>query len=48
MNEVKTAILDCNSRYYHMDTIQLMENAGRSVAEEIEKTYGDNKKIAIF
>jgi hydroxyethylthiazole kinase-like uncharacterized protein yjeF len=48
MNELETAILDCNSRYYHMDTIQLMENAGRSVAEEVEKKYGDKKRIAIF
>lgn len=48
MNELETAILDCNSRYYSMDTIQLMENAGRSVAEEIEKKYGTGKRIAIF
>jgi hydroxyethylthiazole kinase-like uncharacterized protein yjeF len=48
MNELKTAILDCNSRYYNMETIQLMENAGRSVAEQIEKEYGHEKKIAIF
>ncbi len=48
MFELETAILDCNSRYYSMDTIQLMENAGRSVAEEIEKRYGHKKKVAIF
>jgi NAD(P)H-hydrate epimerase len=48
MNEVETAILDCNSRYYHMDTVQLMENAGRSAAEEIEKRYGYPQKIALF
>jgi len=48
MNEMETAILDCNSRYYNMDTIQLMENAGRSVAEEIEKRYPPRKRIAIF
>ncbi len=48
MNELETAILDCNSRYYHLDTLQLMENAGRSVAEEIENRYGHDKKIAIF
>lgn len=48
MNELETAILDCNSRYYNMDTIQLMENAGRSVADEIENRYGHTQKIAIF
>ncbi len=48
MYELETAILDCNSRYFKMDTIQLMENAGRSVAEEIEKKYGHKKRIAIF
>lgn len=48
MNEMETAILDCNSQYYDMDTIQLMENAGRSAAEEIEKRYPPKKKIGIF
>ncbi len=48
MNGLETAILDCNSKYYSMDTIQLMENAGRSVAEEIENRYGHAQKIAIF
>jgi NAD(P)H-hydrate epimerase len=48
MNELETAILDCNSRYYHMDSIQAMENAGRSVAEEIENRYGQGNDIGIF
>ncbi|MBU7014107.1 MAG: NAD(P)H-hydrate dehydratase [Theionarchaea archaeon] len=48
MNEVETAILDCNSRYFGMDTLQLMENAGRSVAEEIENRYSHGNSIGIF
>ena len=48
MNEVETAILDCNSRYYGMDAIQLMENAGRNAAEEIGKRYGRDNSIGIF
>lgn len=48
MNELKTAILDCNSRYYNMDVIQSMENAGRSVAHEIENRYQTGNTIAVF
>jgi hydroxyethylthiazole kinase-like uncharacterized protein yjeF len=48
MNEVETAILDCNSRYFGMDTLQLMENAGRSVAQEIENRYSHNNSIGVF
>jgi hydroxyethylthiazole kinase-like uncharacterized protein yjeF len=48
MNELETPILDCNSRYYGMDAIQLMENAGRSAAEEIEKRYGRDNNIGFF
>lgn len=48
MNELETVILDCNSRYFNMDIIQLMENAGRSVAEEIQTRYGRHNRVAIF
>lgn len=48
MNEVETSILDCNSRYFGFDTLQLMENAGRSVAQEIENRYSHDNKIGIF
>lgn len=29
--------LDTNCRYYGLTTLQLMENAGRAVAEEVKK-----------
>jgi hydroxyethylthiazole kinase-like uncharacterized protein yjeF len=48
MNELETAILDCNSRYFNMDVLQSMENAGRSVAHEVETRYGTNNRIGIF
>lgn len=48
MNELETAVLDCNSRYYHLDNLQAMENAGRSVAEEVERRYGQGNDIGIF
>ncbi|MBU7032547.1 MAG: NAD(P)H-hydrate dehydratase [Theionarchaea archaeon] len=48
MNELETAILDCNSRYYHLNNLQSMENAGRSVAEEVERRYGRGNDIGIF
>lgn len=48
MNELETAILDCNSRYYHLDSLQAMENAGRSVADEIEQRFGQGHDIGIY
>jgi len=44
----KTMVLDVNSRYCGLETLVLMENAGRGVAEEISRRYGDKKKIGIF
>src|SRR5512136_2403087 len=43
----KTMLLDVNSRYFGLDTLILMENAGRGVADEISRRYGDQKKIGI-
>ena len=43
----KTMVLDVNSRYFGLKTLVLMENAGRGVAEEISRRYGDRKKIGI-
>ncbi|MFQ6089384.1 MAG: NAD(P)H-hydrate dehydratase [Candidatus Methanofastidiosia archaeon] len=44
----KTYILDANCRYFGLTTLQLMENAGRGVALEIERRFGQNLKIGIF
>lgn len=44
----KTMVLDVNSRYFGLETLVLMENAGRGVADEISRRYGDKKKIGIF
>jgi len=44
----RTQILDVNSRYFGLETSVLMENAGRGVADEISRRYGDGKKIGIF
>jgi NAD(P)H-hydrate epimerase len=44
----KTMILDINSRYFGLETLVLMENAGRGVADEISRRYGEKKKIGIF
>jgi hydroxyethylthiazole kinase-like uncharacterized protein yjeF len=43
----KTYILDVNARYFGFSVLQMMENAGRSVAEEIETLYGKGKRIAV-
>ncbi len=42
-------ILDINCEYYGLSRLQLMENAGKSVADEIAKRFGENiKTIGIF
>ncbi len=45
---LKTLILDTNARYFGISILDLMERAGRGVAEFITKKFGKNKKIAIF
>uniref|UniRef100_A0A7J2TGU8 Bifunctional NAD(P)H-hydrate repair enzyme n=1 Tax=Archaeoglobus fulgidus TaxID=2234 RepID=A0A7J2TGU8_ARCFL len=40
-------VLDLNCEYFGLSRLQLMENAGRAVAEEIKKKF-DNGKVAIF
>jgi NAD(P)H-hydrate epimerase len=43
----KTHILDANARYFGFSVLQMIENAGRGIAEEIEKLYGKGKRIAV-
>lgn len=43
----RTMVLDVNSRYFGLETLVLMENADRGVADEISRRYGDRKKIGI-
>lgn len=45
---LKTLILDTNARYYGISILDLMERAGRGVADFITKKFGKNKKIAVF
>jgi hydroxyethylthiazole kinase-like uncharacterized protein yjeF len=44
----RTMALDINSRYFGLETLVLMENAGRGVADEISRRYGEKKRIGIF
>lgn len=44
----RTKILDVNARYFGLETSVLMENAGRGVADEISRRFGNGKKIGIF
>ncbi len=49
LSEAETKVLDRNSEYFGIPTIQLMENAGKSVADFIRITVKDTKKnIVIF
>lgn len=49
LSEAETKVLDRNSEYFGVPTIQLMENAGKSVADFIRTTVKDTKKnIVIF
>ena len=45
---LKTLILDTNARYYGISILDLMERAGRGVADFITKKFGKNKKVAVF
>jgi NAD(P)H-hydrate epimerase len=40
--------VETNSEYYGVSLLQLMENAGRNIAEEIQKRYPNTKKVAFF
>ena len=42
------AILDSNSEYLGVSTLQLMENAGRSVADEVEARFGKGSSVTVF
>ncbi len=41
-------ILDRNSEYLGVSTLQLMENAGRSIAEEITARFGRGSEVIIY
>lgn len=40
--------IECNSEYFGVSLLQLMENAGRNVALEISSRYNPNQKVVIF
>lgn len=49
MNSVKKSkVLDVNCKYYGLSSLQLMESAGRSVAEQIGKKFGKSNKVIVF
>lgn len=48
LSALETRILDRNSEYLGVSTLQLMENAGRSVADEITARFGLGSSVMIF
>jgi hydroxyethylthiazole kinase-like uncharacterized protein yjeF len=48
LSSVATMILDLNSEYMGVSTVQLMENAGRSVADEIAARFGKGSSVVIY
>ena len=48
LSSSEIAILDSNSEYLGVSTIQLMENAGRSVADEVEARFGRGASITVY
>ena len=40
--------VETNAEYYGVSLLQLMENAGRSIAQEIQKRFPNTKEIVIF
>jgi NAD(P)H-hydrate epimerase len=48
MTSLEATILDRNSEYLGVSTLQLMENAGRSVADEIVARFGAGSSVVIY
>jgi hydroxyethylthiazole kinase-like uncharacterized protein yjeF len=48
LSSTDTMILDLNSEYLGVSTLQLMENAGRSVADEISARFGRGSSVVIY
>ena len=44
---VEFQVLDCNANHYGIDLSDLMDNAGRSIADYISNNYNLDKKISI-
>ena len=40
--------LEVNAQYFGISLIQLMENAGRSIAQETTSRFQKNKKAVVF
>lgn len=40
--------IETNSEYYDLSLLQLMENAGRNITQEIQKRFPNTKKITFF
>mgnify|MGYP000969161046 CR=1 FL=1 len=40
--------LETNAEYFGIALLQLMENAGRNIAEEVAKNTAKGKRVAIF
>ncbi|MGD0689607.1 MAG: NAD(P)H-hydrate dehydratase [Candidatus Bathyarchaeia archaeon] len=48
ITSLEATILDRNSEYLGVSTLQLMENAGRSVADEIVARFGAGSSVVIY
>lgn len=48
LSSSEIAILDRNSEYLGVSTLQLMENAGRSVADEVEARFGKGASVTVY
>ena len=40
--------IETNAEYFGTTLLQLMENAGRNIAEEIQKRFPNTKKVVFF
>ena len=48
LSSLETAILDRNSEYLGVSTLQLMENAGRTIADEISIRFGAGSSVVVY
>jgi len=48
MSSIETSALDSNAEYLGVTTLQLMENAGRSVADLIANRFGAGSTVIVY
>jgi hydroxyethylthiazole kinase-like uncharacterized protein yjeF len=48
VSSIEMRAIETNAQYFGVSLLQLMENAGRNISEEIQKRFPNTKKIVFF